>query len=579
MKNLLLLVLALALGSYAPTYAQLNGLGKSLKNIKLGKKDKKQEATTKQPEQTTPIQQKTTIEISEEDVKKAAELADQFGKLTRTFDFYNRMRNTIEVSWLPSTQLEYLSKAIEAVNIASGQAIKAFYNSNKADIDRYVQWANTIEKSPRSEVDVIGGGFYGGDLTKHWKEGSTGAKALATYQKIDEQTKVFFPHFWAAEFVKDDKGGLKGVIDYVIELAYQEQEKSKPDVIKMLGKADELMRTYKQALPANDPIRTEMAGLEKDLQNAIKDIAGEYLSNLYVNDFHKANVNKIFFSKQPIDPKNAKAGDFTTDFTINDEIYAIAYYDAILIDAKVLSKGQGDNVIFPSFINMVIDGNQTEHLRYYAGDYKEMGKQGYITFALKPSPDKADNASIIEGFAEVISEKSPRTHTIPVAFKSAKGEFNINLSGMDKDKVLAEAEAAAKKADANADAAQAANRGLPKQFQNASLYNFKFQPVSVAQVKQLFAKVADNVGKIEAVVAQNDIAIKQTSWEVKVNALGVPIKRVGPSYWMAYVGKDGKCYHKITTLFQKYTGSGYGPSQLLSSDATEYNCAKKKFAN
>jgi len=193
----------------------------------------------------------------------------------------------------------------------------------------------------------------------------------------------------------------------------------------------------------------------------------------------------------------------------------------------------------------------------------------------------------IDKFAKTIANKSPRTHEIPVEFyfRSANttGALNINLAGMDKDQILANADKAVEKAKANLEESKVASKGLHASFSNPDLYQHSFMPVSFAQVRALIdrnLKAGYGAAKVDALVVQEGDR-NQTDWDVKVNAFGVPVSRSGPGYYVAYTGKEGNCYHYYFYIFQKYEGGKYGATTNGTPSGvtpTQYNCTNKKFA-
>ncbi len=563
--------------------AQLGGL----KDILKKNKKKVETSTSSDPAE---VASEALVTISDEDLEKSNKLAREFSSFFKftNMNFRKLASITIENHWSPTTMRRNLEKANKNLQFFAGDGAKKFYEENKTDIERFLKVAqgkyspNTNERKVADTWSQYGGSYnYGYQAYEEYKK--LGGK---NYKPEDAE------EFWKNDGNGMDFKGLKITADYVIELAYQEKDKEQREVIKLLQTSLTTLDLFKSLLPEGSSILTEANNLEKETKAALNDMGVEELEKIFINDFHKANAGKIFFSKKPIDPKTANASTFATDFTINDEIYAIAYFDASLLELEIIeeqndgyneaTKTYNKKAVFDKYKSISFDGKSTM-MRFVAGDWGEMAKQGYLLFSLKPNLDKADNQGAIEGFAKTISEKSPRTHTIPVRFASTQGDLTISLSGMNKEKVLADAAKAIEKAKAEQERSKLLSRGLPKQFENAGLYSHSFKPVSFAQVKQLIEtnlKKGYGAAKVDALVVQ-DGDKNQTGWDVKVNSFGVPVSRSGPGYYVAYTGTDGNCYHYYFYIFQKYQGGSYGPTTNGTPSGvtpTQYNCAKKKFA-
>ena len=562
--------------------AQLGGL--------LKKKKKKGGTTEKVSNIKNPIGK--TVTVSADDLKKSDELAEKFNS------FFPRGGEgldylTIENHWAPSTMADNLKKTNEKLKLYAGGGAKKFYEENKADIDRFLKIGlgkysmGTNERRVADKWSANGGSSNDGYKAYEKYKASGGSN-----YKLEDVEK-----FWKNEGngMKSSPKGLKATADYSIELAYQEKDKSKSDVIKLLQALTTSFDLFKSMVPEGNAMLTEAKSLENDAKTALKDLGGATLTSMYANDFHKSNTGKIFFSKTPINPKTANAATFTADFTVNDNIYAIAYFDATLLDKEIM-KEQNDGYVestktyikkkvFNKYYKINIDGNWGD-IVFVAGDAEKMAQSGYLIFGLKPSLDKADNPGAVRLFAKTITSKSPRTHEMEIKMKTGEaGKLKISLTGMNGTQILADAEKAAENSLELREAAELASRGLPVDFMNVKLYNHKFPHVTMAQVRQLaMTRYQSKLGKIDAIVVQ-DGHYNRTQWEVKVNALGTPINRKGPGYFIAFTGKDGKCYHDFFQIYQDYAGGGgysatktAGYSNAGKATAVEYNCAKKKFA-
>lgn len=587
-KFLLFAILACVfyLGTPQSSEAQLGNL--------LKKKKKKKGKTTETPKVTNPVKKVALPEVSDADVKKSGELSKKFlsffPKDGEGLDYL-----TIDNHWSPQTMAENLNKVNQKLQLYAGGGVKKFYEDNKADIDRFLKVGlgkysmNTNERKVGDTWSPNGGSYnYGYQAYEKYK--ASGGK---NYK--EENVEKFWNN--KGNGMKSSPKGLKATANHSIELAYKEKDKEKRAAIKLLQTLSTTLSLFKELVADSSPLMAQVNTLEKDTKTTLKGMGAEELTKIYINDFHKANAGKIFFSNKPIDAKTANASSFTSSFSLSDNIYAIAYFDASLVDLEIIqeindgydeaTKTYIKKAVFNKFCNIKVDGSATM-MQFVNGDWSQMAKQGYLTFAIKPSMDKADNQGAIEKFAQAISVKSPRTHDIPVEFyfraANTKGSLSINLAGMNKDQVIANSKKAVEKAKSEFERSKVLSRGLPIAFQNPKLYNHKFPHVSMAQVKQLaMRRYGSKLGKIDAIVVQDGDDSK-TQWSVKVNALGTPINRKGPGYFIAFTDKNGKCYHDFFQIYQDYTGGGYsatktaGYSNAGKATAVEYNCAKKKFA-
>ncbi len=583
----------LLLATPQASQAQLKGL---LNKVK--KKDKNASTSS-----SDPVKALSGIpKVTEEDNKKAEELAEAFyERAVVNYSFIEKERY-FENFWEPNTAAQHVNKANQELQQLASKDVFKFYEENKADIERYNKMAAALSKGDmsarNSQVYKI---WYDDGYTGYQHKG---AKALKAFNELKtEKFLELTQKFWDRENDTSSGNpvtGLKQAADYFIEVAYEYKEKDKGGAIRLMQSTIKAFDLFKQILPEGSSISGQMTTLENDLKATLKELGGKELANAMAGDFHKANVGKILFSKNPIDVKNAKDTDFSTDFSINDNIYGVLLLEESMELMQVVEpKAQqdfyeGQRILVPANITLQLEINDDYIKLRDFKNVSEKANQAYLTFAIKPAELKPLESGIFREFVKMIADKSPRTHTFEFKFTDpkdrsygspvlAQGKMSLSLSGMDKAKLQADSEKLLEANLASMEDALIEQRGLPEMFNDPKLYDHNFQPVSMAQVKQLALQVAKNHGgvKVDGIVVQ-DGNYNQTTWEVKVNALGTPVSRSGPVYFFAFTDQEGKCFHYIFSIYQKYLGNGkYSDTRFgnsYSANPTQYNCANKKFA-
>ncbi len=324
---------------------------------------------------------------------------------------------------------------------------------------------------------------------------------------------------------------IKGTINRYIEDGYLKKKNSPKEAVEQIKRAQNIAQAALYINPKNETAKR----LKADADNALQDIGGDY-DKLFTSDFHKENAGKILFSKQPIIPGEEDPNQFTTDFTVRDNIYAMAYKDQKIT-------GGGSKYL------LQIDGGNYEHIMFKHNEEDE-GKTVY-PIEIIPKVDKAIHGIDAKQFARVFSRLSPRNHSIKIEFEGTVGTFNINLAGMDAEKLKANAETATKNAQDN----YAKNRRLPKEYKQQS-QKFSDQELSHANMKSILKKKWLNCDHIMKLIVLGDGTADD--WLIYKNEVDIPTyKLTYPGIIALYKGKDGWCYTVKKIGFKRdYLGGG-----------------------
>jgi len=328
-------------------------------------------------------------------------------------------------------------------------------------------------------------------------------------------------------------------INAFIEEAYRAKANSPKIAVEQAGYAKKIAEAALFMNPANDKAKM----LKGDAEAAVADLESE-LNKMFTSDFHKENAGKILFSKKPIIVGQEDPDQFTSDFTVNDNIYAIAYKE------EEISGGGSQYTLH-------IDGMNWEHV-FFTHNEEDKGKTTY-PIEIIPAVDKAIHGVDAEQFARVLGKLSPRRHTIEVEFEGAKGTFSINLAGMDVGKLKANAAEATSNAQDN----YARNRSLPREFSETT-QKFNDPQLSQANMKKLLQKKWADSQEVLKVVVLGDGT--EDDWIIIKNEVDIPThKATDPSIAAIYKGKDGWCYFVKGIVFKRdYTGAGnYSEAKLM----------------
>lgn len=233
---------------------------------------------------------------------------------------------------------------------------------------------------------------------------------MKSYMKFEESVNTFL--------VKE--------IDRAIEEAYAQKAKGKNNLNNAQETAEAGLLTA-QAILLVIPDHAQTLKLQKDVQTILDAIDKELGGSVYTSAIHKKNVGKIVFSKSPIVIKAEKEDGFTSNFTGNDYIYAMAYLKGPL---EALAYN------WECTVKIYVDGDEKKSRSFTASEQAK--KQTWLDFEIVPDAATSTQYGCVE-YSKALSEISPRNHTVKVEFwdkecikQLAVGEFNLDAStGME----------------------------------------------------------------------------------------------------------------------------------------------------
>jgi hypothetical protein len=367
--------------------------------------------------------------------------------------------------------------------------------------------------------------------------------------------------------VRFDKDILKMADDIFSQASKKKNEKLVPEAVKLLKSG----KLHTEMLLAIAPEHPQAKTLDSDFQRLLNETAKEYeayTNKLFTSEFHKQNVGKILFSKQPIVVGKETANQFVNSFDGKDKIYAIAYLEGSIEDMGNLktynySDKNGN-------YSMHLDGQQNNIGITFLPEVKE---KAYLLIEIVPDPNQAFSPTDAQEWYKKLSNLSPKKHTLKLWLWAGKTqiaesqEITLDWSNVDNNALKANAEAATKKAEDN----YAKVRSLPKRF-SEPVEKYKDPQLSHANLTKLFMAQEKNcaqVLKVHTVIWEKYNG--GADWEVKTNDIDIPtIKAVNGAVGIIFKGKDGACYFVDRLYyFQKYLGGGKYAPVVLGSDYTK----------
>ncbi len=353
------------------------------------------------------------------------------------------------------------------------------------------------------------------------------------------------------EYKKKYDEKLKAYINKQIEEAWR-LKSNEGKSIECISNAKNMIDAATIILPGDEDVKK----LKTDVDNSFESIAGPYFKKVYTSDFHKENAGKVVFSNKPIVIGEEDPAQFKTEFSINENIYAVAYLNGT-IDALFEGNKSGKYEI----------GFQGEYPEAIGFSHNpEDLKLSYYPIEILPAANQAVHGIDAPEFAKKLSKLSPRTHEITIAFSGgykqpqAIGKLTLNCAGIDAEKIMANANLAAKNASDN----YAKNTKLPKSFADATT-PFKDAGLSYTNMKNLLKTEWGNCATILKIGAYGTA---QEDWLIYKNYLGIPTYKASYREIKAiYKGKDGWCYFVEGIVFRRdYAGGGKYTNVKFSTD-------------
>jgi hypothetical protein len=402
------------------------------------------------------------------------------------------------------------------------------------------------------------------------KKHNAGAKKLdyaATVAKLKADGKLLSTDHRYTDVMKYGKeyadifnSVLKPLVNKTIEDAYAVKAGNQNQAIEYAHNAQLIAEAASLILYDN----ADAKQLKEDADKALNAIGGEYYSKLYVSDFHKNNVGKIFFSTKPIIPGKEDPSQFITSASGTDKIYAIVYFNAKIKDL-------GDQISY----DIIIDGNNNNTPQFNPNQSDL--EHSYYLVEIIPDANVAVHQFDPVQFGKVLSSLSPRKHVMNFDFifgygeKVATGTLNLDWSNADGAAILANSETALKNAKDN----KARNMQLPEEFSKPSKA-FTDPDLTVEKIKAAIMENADyseNIKQITKVVIGDKFNESQGDWVLFKNELGIPThKECNRTIYIIFTGKDGWCYFSDVIVFRKdYGGAGtYENTRLASFSSSTY---------
>lgn len=274
---------------------------------------------------------------------------------------------------------------------------------------------------------------------------------------------------------------------------------------------------------------------------------------------------KILFSNKSI-VDSTDTNQFTDKFTANSNIYAIAYLpepiQSIAPNSSTLNP-QNATTFATAWVS--VDGSHFCIIEDIDMDIKDyQANKNYFTFEILPNPKSTKGNSLDKWYKSFLSELKPGNHTVEIKlwineFPVTSGEFNLDWTNADKNKILKNIKECEKSAqDYNASMVK-----VPDAFKQKHKA-YKDPELSDKKIKALFMKTFTDATKILKFV---NIGDNSTSWTIEKNELDIPVaKNSTMATWVIYKTKDGSCYITQFDLKRTYTGGGtYGKVFISNS--------------
>ena len=223
---------------------------------------------------------------------------------------------------------------------------------------------------------------------------------------------------------------------------------------------------------------------------------------------------------------------------------------------------------------LLIDGSTNKYINF--GHNPEDLKNSWYPVEIIPAIDKAYHSLDCKEFAKIITDLSPRKHTIKLTYtgtykKLVSNEFVIDLTGMDAAKITANAEKASTNAQDNWDR----NKVLPDVFKKIGV-KYADPQLNETVIRSILMSEWKNCTQILKIVYDADNT--NDEWKLNKNDVGIPTsKTTRNTFAVIYKGKDGWCYYVTwVTMRKQYEGAGkYGKVQLYNEpEHSRIDCKK-----
>ena len=169
----------------------------------------------------------------------------------------------------------------------------------------------------------------------------------------------------------------------------------------------------------DNAILKELKALSLNYKNKLKSVSSEKLNSIAVSEFHKENLNKVFYSSNlNLDPIKAKAGDFKTAFKAGENIKVIVFLNDV-----------AHKITLTKPPKIKIYGGNSKRSLQQAKFNDNVAKLTYITFILNAECDQILDKDLkqIAISSALFSELPPRKTTC---------SFNLEIGDLKFKKEL-----------------------------------------------------------------------------------------------------------------------------------------------
>lgn len=291
-------------------------------------------------------------------------------------------------------------------------------------------------------------------------------------------------------------------------------------------------------------------------------------ASIYASDIHKNNVGKILFSETSIKAGKETAGQFTSKFNANSNIYAIAYLDKNVQSIDKIGEAFDDTYIpyetVQAMATITIDGaeywgNSNPIIPMNIQDYQ--ANKAYFTFEIVPNPKDTVGYDLTSWYENLFILLGPGEHEVSIDLtlnrqKIASGSFKIDWTNGDLAKLKKNADDCNKIA-----AAYRANlRKVPVQFSQKNS-PYKDAELSEKNIKAMIMADYKNCKKITKYITLGNSA---NSWYVEKDEYDYPIAKYSTKdTWVIYEANDGWSYIIQVRVKRDYEGYGvYGEPHI-----------------
>lgn len=269
-------------------------------------------------------------------------------------------------------------------------------------------------------------------------------------------------------------------------------------------------------------------------------------------DLHKANVEKIVFSKKPLNPATASAADVTETFNVGDNIYALVFMKTALGNYKIYNAESG-----------AVKGNRNNNYKVMASidgvalpqsilqdNYNET-KKGITSIAtIFHSFAPGDTKDNSEYFVKAFNALSAGPHKVRVEFWGG----NTNMKGDSKEPVAI--------GEFNLVKKEGQNLKLGRTF--ADIKALKTDKVLEGKMVKV-ANTYDYLPKNGQVYSAAKIV--ENGWTLEKNDLGIILRRTIKADVLAKE-TNGDCRVYTITFCEDYAGGGtYGATRVYTSES------------